>query len=445
MSTDSVLDKSSSILVIGAGTWGCSTALHLARRGYSNVTVLDKYPVPSPISAGNDINKILDLNRDSGGTDDERHASRVLYDAVMRGWTKDEVFKQYLHDTGMIIAASSPEGIEHVKTEEGCEGPEWTPLVGKEDFQACMPKGVLTGEFPGWKGWWKKAGSGAGWVQARKAMESAAAEAKRLGVAFVAGDSGDVVELIQEDADIRGVRTKDGRTRLAQRTILCAGANAAQLLEFRDQLLPKAWTLAHIKLTPEELKLYSDLPVLFNCERGFFMEPDEDLHELKICDEHPGYCNWVANGSGERRDDGRWDVPFAKHQIPVKAEERVRLFLRETMPQLANRPFSFARICWCADTPDRQFLISQHPDHPSLVLGVGGSGHGYVYIPAIGGFIVDAMEGRLDEVLAQTYRWRPPEHRDWHDLQGRYGPKGSNHVMDLQDVKDWTEIPVKGQ
>lgn len=55
------LSKDSKILIVGAGTWGCSTALHLARRGYKNITVLDSHPVPSAISAGNDVNKIADL------------------------------------------------------------------------------------------------------------------------------------------------------------------------------------------------------------------------------------------------------------------------------------------------------------------------------------------------------------------------------------------------
>lgn len=50
----------STILIIGAGTWGSSTALHLARRGYKHITVLDPHPVPSAISAGNDINKIVE-------------------------------------------------------------------------------------------------------------------------------------------------------------------------------------------------------------------------------------------------------------------------------------------------------------------------------------------------------------------------------------------------
>lgn len=49
-----------SILVIGAGTWGCSIALDLARNGYSNVTVLDREEVPSTIAAGNDLNKIME-------------------------------------------------------------------------------------------------------------------------------------------------------------------------------------------------------------------------------------------------------------------------------------------------------------------------------------------------------------------------------------------------
>lgn len=57
------LTKKSKILILGGGTWGCSTALHLARRGYEDVTVLDAHPIPSPISAGNDVNKIVEQGK----------------------------------------------------------------------------------------------------------------------------------------------------------------------------------------------------------------------------------------------------------------------------------------------------------------------------------------------------------------------------------------------
>lgn len=68
------LTKESPILIVGGGTWGASTALHLARRGYKNVTVLDPYAYPSPISAGNDVNKIVETSMSSllnaGDSDD---------------------------------------------------------------------------------------------------------------------------------------------------------------------------------------------------------------------------------------------------------------------------------------------------------------------------------------------------------------------------------------
>lgn len=57
------LTKQSKILILGGGTWGCSTALHLTRRGYKDVTVLDAHPIPSPISAGNDVNKIVEQGK----------------------------------------------------------------------------------------------------------------------------------------------------------------------------------------------------------------------------------------------------------------------------------------------------------------------------------------------------------------------------------------------
>lgn len=296
-----------------------------------------------------------------------------------------------------------------------------------------MPEGVLTGDFPNWKGGFRR--TGAGWVFARGALMSAYHEAERLGVKFITGPAGDVKILLLENGDIIGAETADGTRHRASTTILAAGAQAPSLLDCKDQLRPTAWTLAHIKMTPEECLLYKNLPVLFNLEGGFFMEPDAEKGELKICDEHPGYCNWSTDPSGRKVN-----VPFAKHQIPLEAETRVREFLQHTMPQLAERPFAFARICWCADTPDREFLIGRHPEFKSLVLAIGGSGHGFMHITSVGGIVADAMEGCLDERLKESFRWRPETAvgRDWGDVLNRMG--GPNKVMDFGDVREWTDI-----
>lgn len=315
-----------------------------------------------------------------------------------------------------------------------------------------MPKGALTGPFTGWKGWYMA--TGAGWAHSRKALLAAHDEAKRLGAKFVSGDSrGKVVRFIYTDSgsDIRGAETVDGVRHLADRIILTAGANAPQLLDFENQLRPTAWTLAHIPMTETEAEVYKDLPVLFNIEKGFFMEPDEDRRELKICDEHPGYCNFVPPlpESGKPLPDANGhfpqSVPLAKHQIPIPAAERCREFLRDTMPHLSERPFSFARVCWCVDTPDRGFLITYHPKYPSLVLGSGDSGHGYMHITTIGGFIADCMEGVLEARYKKAWRWRSETIKGfWGDqLLGRWG--AGNKILDIREAEryGWTNVPPR--
>jgi sarcosine oxidase/L-pipecolate oxidase len=47
--------KDQKILIIGTGTFGASTAYHLAQRGYTDITCIDKWPYPSLDSAGYDI------------------------------------------------------------------------------------------------------------------------------------------------------------------------------------------------------------------------------------------------------------------------------------------------------------------------------------------------------------------------------------------------------
>ena len=52
------VDKTSKILIIGAGVFGLSTADHLVQRGYANITILDRSDIlPAPDAASCDINK----------------------------------------------------------------------------------------------------------------------------------------------------------------------------------------------------------------------------------------------------------------------------------------------------------------------------------------------------------------------------------------------------
>jgi len=61
------LTTASRIIVIGAGTFGLSTAFHLLGRGYTDVTVLDRARgLPAVDAAGTDINKGASRHRPAG-------------------------------------------------------------------------------------------------------------------------------------------------------------------------------------------------------------------------------------------------------------------------------------------------------------------------------------------------------------------------------------------
>lgn len=69
------LAKDSKILIFGGGgTMGSSTALHLARRGYTDITILDPFEIPSAQAAGASCSE----RRAARPTPDERLADQRL-------------------------------------------------------------------------------------------------------------------------------------------------------------------------------------------------------------------------------------------------------------------------------------------------------------------------------------------------------------------------------
>jgi sarcosine oxidase/L-pipecolate oxidase len=374
-------------------------------------------------------------NDPSDSDSDEDFFWNRLTQLAMHSWKTDPLFSPFYHDTGFIMAAVGNEAYNRCVEYAKGEAVFPAALNTRQEFQKTMPEGVLQGDFPGWRGFWKR--EGAGWVFASAALRAMHQEAVRLGVEFVTGIEGRVEEMLYspDKSAVCGVRTANGAEHTAQQTILSTGANSDLLLDFKNQLRPTAWTLAHLPLSAKEAEQYRNLPVLYAVDRGFFIEPDVERQEMKLCDEHPGYINPVVDDSGEM-----CSLPFARQQIPREAEARMRLLLSETMPQFADRDFSFACICWDADTVDRIFLIDRHPDVQGLIVAAGGSGNGFMTCPAIGILVADILDDKSEERMRRMMRWRPEVSvgRDWWDAQGRYGADGK--VMDIRQVTEWTKI-----
>lgn len=78
-------------------------------------------------------------------------------------------------------------------------------------------------------------------------------------------------------------------------------------------------------------------------------------------------------------------------------------------------------------------------------MAVGGSGMGFMTMPAVGIQVVDALEGRMEPRMKKGFRWRPETavERDWRDTQDRFG--GDGKVMDFQKVEGWTNVQGQRQ
>ncbi|CDK26269.1 unnamed protein product [Kuraishia capsulata CBS 1993] len=420
------ITKDSAILIVGAGTFGLSTALDLARRGFSNVTCFDKYECPSPIAAGNDSNKMVEY--EYYAPEETPHPGDRMRLESLELWKTDPIFNPHYHPVGFIYAASSKatldEKTERVQHLLKHEYRDYEYLDTPEKFKKHIP--VLTGDLPGWRGYFLNQDDG--WLEARNAFVSTFRECKRLGVKFTFGADGDIGGLLEEEGNALGIVTKNGKQFRGDRIVITAGANAISVLDFKDQIQAKCFTLAHIKVTEEEAEKFKGLPVMFNFEKGFFFEADENL-EIKICNEFPGYTNLDSEGRS---------VPFFTEEIPVEAEEGVRQYLRETIPEFADREFVKTRSCWCTDSPNRELILSEHPDYSNVILGTGDSGKSFMLMPVIGKYIsrlVEAGTAGLTEKDAQFWKWRPETAGDRDDQQARYG--GSGVVTDIKTIADW--------
>lgn len=71
-------------------------------------------------------------------------------------------------------------------------------------------------------------------------------------------------------------------------------------------------------------------------------------------------------------------------------------------------------------------MICRHLKHPELLLATGDSGHAFKFLPTIGSYISDALEGK-ERGLRGEWTWRE---KKWKKDVTRPG----DEVKDLRDV-----------
>jgi monomeric sarcosine oxidase len=153
-----------------------------------------------------------------------------------------------------------------------------------------------------------------------------------------------------------------------------------------------------------------DLPLkIMPCQLGFYQPKDPSLFE-------PGkFPVFFAHMNGDY-GEMPYGIPHADPSIGFKLTtfygwdtvekpgdvdytpseawtERIRDWAKQYLPDAAG-PLITTRRCLYTLTPDKDFVVDQHPDYPQVVIGAGFSGHGFKFTTLMGKMLADlAVDG----------------------------------------------------
>jgi glycine/D-amino acid oxidase-like deaminating enzyme len=382
-----------SVLVVGAGVFGIASATALKERGW-RVTVLDPGPLPRVEAASTDISKIVRMDYGSDALLTE------LMESALRRWREwnRRWGSELYHEIGFLLiarAALAPGGFEHASL---------TTLASRGHAVQRLDASSLRERFPEWNaplypdGYFNPE---AGFVESGIALGRMTDDARAAGVVVRTGDP--AARLDEEGSVVRGVVTAGGERVSADLTLVAAGAWTPALLpQLRDVMWPVAQPVFHLMPADPSAWRHPRFSVWAAdiAATGWYGFPANENGIVKIANHGPG-----------RRVD-----PDAPRMIARDDEDRLRDFLRESLPGLGGAKLVAAKTCLYCDSFDGDFWIGRDPDRPRLAIAAGDSGHGFKFAPVLGEIVADAIE-RTPNRFAARFAPRAPAGRKTEDAR----------------------------
>lgn len=447
------ISKGDKIVIVGAGAFGVSSAYHLAKAGYKDVTIIDRQPYDvnfyesisdSSDAASSDLNKIIRFS----------HYNEDYQELSMKAILEWEKWNEILADAGDLPKGLNNDYPIYVKSgytryytedfsknEEEIANSESFRRIGLDStqFELTDKNDVFRAKYMGFshkldplkldkkvdqKGNKIKSHLDvtAGFAYASRATYFCFYLAKKLGVKHIFGpEKGEFIQYIKEGNKVRGIITADGSNHLSDVVIIACGAWSPSLV---PQLEPinqaTSGNIIVIKI-PEDrkdlVKKYSvqKFPVVAwksyrqRDEGGgvFFFPISEPGGYLKFGARHTKWTNPV------KRNDKSISIPLTEcskpsiTEIPSDALGTVKDFISSYMPDVAGLPITKTRLCWYSESVNDDFIIDWVPNTEGLFSCGGSSTHGFKFLPTVGQFTVQALEGVLNK-YTKRFSWREP-------------------------------------
>ncbi|KLJ11613.1 hypothetical protein EMPG_13201 [Blastomyces silverae] len=418
MITGSETPLPDSIIVVGGGVFGLSTALALSARHSGKVTLIDSSPtIPNPQGSSVDSSRIVRADYaiaaytalaesalEKWRTTDWGQEGRYTQNGLVLVSSGDQFGKEYVQESYENVKAMDPNVVEKLPTRKDVE-------------RAAPGYGAGLHVSGGYVNW------GSGWADAEASVRFAKKKIDEMGkVDFHTGEVKRILSTPNPGdgqrgaegavapsarAKVTGVELADGTTITADLVILATGAWTGRLVDLRGKAEATGQALAYIRISDEEQAKLANMPTVLNFSTGMFIIPPRN-NMLKIARHAYGYRNpkrVPVPGHNQTETTIEVSLPEADVPLPEEGQDACRAALREMLPAFADRPFEKTRVCWYSDTPKGDFIIDHHPHYTGLFVATGCSGHGFKFLPVLGEKIVDAVQGRLNHELQELWRW----------------------------------------
>lgn len=427
------------VLIVGAGIFGTSTAYHLSKThpDPSSIAVIDRTPFPPDHAASTDINKIIRPDYSS------RFYMELAYEALEAWDTWSELRgKGYYHRTGWLNLSNKGSDLaDRIRQNFRDRGYDPTSDVSLESVRSMFEGIFASTNLNGFeKAYWNPL---AGWCDAAAATAELMRVAVGRGVNYITDE---VQNLKLGDDGVRGVITRNGNLLTAKKIVLASGAWTSSILtstedtlsireedRIEKQITAAAVCVSHYQLSPREVDQLRSMPVVIYGESGDCQPPPSN-HLLKLT-WAPSITNTVVTQSGQKIT-----VPPERDQRIVSERlkhETRNAISHQVLPQYTRgRTEAYWRLCWDAVSPSQDHLITKHP-HPrlsNLFLAVGGSFHSYKFLPTIGKYVANVLEGRSNgQQKNEHWAWKT-------NLDELSNSKGAHEKaapkMELRDMED---------
>ncbi|KAF4122455.1 to sarcosine oxidase [Geosmithia morbida] len=413
--TEKPLTPAPSYLILGAGVFGVSTAYRLITKyPGASVTLVDRdaFDADSRVAASWDWNKVVRADYDD-----------ILYCRLaiesQDVFRTDPLWKPYFHETGVYWVCRTDYAQDVINNYKKLGRTADLFSVSVEEAREMYGGLFADADYAGAKEVLINRTSG--WAAAGDCLRAVTRKALDLGVKYVTADVA-TLQFDRAGTSCRGVKTVQGEVLTADKVILCTGAYTSKLLEYsaaesgkadlraEDRIVAGGITTGMATLDNKTLETYATMPVGFQgypAAIGPFIgslppTPDRELkwwgptifkNTREIL---PGR---FVSAPPPARDYAQWKV---SKKLKADVDYANQVFYGK---RGSAWPMSKHRICWDAFTTSGDFIITPHPAAKGLYVATCGSFHGYKFFPVLGKYIVEMLEGNLEQELVDRWAW----------------------------------------